>query len=572
MTMPSTKHLSIALFCFVSSCHCLTAAPAASGGSTADRVKIANGTLESTTPPKDGVRSFKGIPFAQPPTGDLRWREPQPVKNWSGVRNADQFGPRCMQRTSPMSDYWFRSNGMSEDCLYLNVWTPAASKTASKEKLPVLVYIFGGGFQNGDGSEPRYDGAAMARKGIVAVSLNYRLNVFGFFAHPELTKESPFHASGNYGLLDQAAALAWVQRNIAAFGGDPKRVTVAGESAGSISVSAQMASPLSRNLMAGAIGESGALISSLPPRPLAETEKDGAKFGEAAGAGTLAALRAMTAEQIQEAVAKASGGGPGGNRGGGGGGGVPTLRFSVNLDGHFLPKTLTEIFEAGEQSKVPLLAGSNSEEQGARGILGQKFNEPTVENFAEAIRRLYGENAEQVLKVYAPKTPEEVLQAATDLASARFISHSTWKWTELQMKTGGKPVYRYFYARVRPRYNGMPGQELPPQRPNAGAGAGAPAGPRGAAHSAEIQYAMGNLDLDNRYSWESGDRKVSETMHAYFVNFIKTGNPNGAGLPQWPAYTAEGNYQRMRIDVESKAEPEPDRARYLVLDAIFAKQ
>src|SRR5512135_3214629 len=270
----------------------------------ADQVRIANGVIESTVAAKDGVRSFKGIPFAQPPVGDLRWREPQPVKDWTGVRSADQFGPRCMQRTGPMADYWFRSNGMSEDCLYLNVWTPAK---AGSEKLPVLVYIFGGGFQNGDGSEPRYDGESMARHGIVAVSVNYRTNIFGFFVHPELTKESPHHASGDYGLLDQVAALRWVQKNIAAFGGDPKRVTIAGESAGSISVSALMASPLSRKLMAGAIGESGAAISSLPPQPLADLEQNGVKFATTAGAPTLAALRAMTAEQLQDAAAKAQG-------------------------------------------------------------------------------------------------------------------------------------------------------------------------------------------------------------------------------------------------------------------------
>ncbi|MBI5087060.1 MAG: carboxylesterase family protein [Acidobacteria bacterium] len=234
----------------------------------ADRVKTANGKLESTTPPVNGVRSFKGIPFAQPPVGDLRWREPQPAKKWSGVRKADEFGPRCMQRTGPGADYWFRSNGMSEDCLYLNVWTPAKSR---KERLPVLVYVFGGGFQNGDGSEPRYDGANMASKGIVAVSINYRLNIFGFFSHPELTRESPNRASGNYGLMDQAAALEWVRKNIAAFGGDPKKVTIAGESVGSISVSALMASPMSKGLINGAIGEGGALISTLPPRALAET-------------------------------------------------------------------------------------------------------------------------------------------------------------------------------------------------------------------------------------------------------------------------------------------------------------
>ena len=194
-----------------------TALPA----SGADRVKTANGIVESTVPPREGVRSFKGLPFAAPPVGDLRWREPQPVENWTGVRSADKFGPACMQRLCPNADYWLRGDGMGEDCLYLNVWTPAKS---GREKLPVLVYIFGGGFQNGDGSEPRYDGESMARKGIVAVSVNYRTNIFGFFVHPELTRESPHHASGNYGLLDQVAALLWVQKNIAAFGGDPKRV------------------------------------------------------------------------------------------------------------------------------------------------------------------------------------------------------------------------------------------------------------------------------------------------------------------------------------------------------------
>jgi para-nitrobenzyl esterase len=509
----------------------------------ADRVKTANGSLESTTPPVNGVRSFKGIPFAGPPVGDLRWREPQPAKKWPGVRKADEFGPRCMQRTGPGADYWFRSNGMSEDCLYLNVWTPAKS---SRERLPVLVYVFGGGFQNGDGSEPRYDGANMASKGIVAVTVNYRLNIFGFFAHPELTKESPNHASGNYGFLDQAAALRWVRENIAAFGGDPRKVTIAGESAGSISVSALMASPLSKGLINGAIGESGALISTLPPRALADTEKDGEQFAGTAGASSLKALRAMTAAQIQEASAK----GPG-------------MRFRPNLDGYFLPKLLKDIFAAGEQSKVPLLAGSNTEEQGARAVLGT--NPPAPENFANAVKKLYGARADEVLKAYAANTPEEVLQAATDLASARFIGHGTWKWTELQMQTGGKPVYRYMYARPRPRYTPPDGPAQPAAPPAATTPTG-PVIPRGAAHSAEIQYAMGNLPLDKRYAWEPDDFKVSEVIQGFFLNFIKTGNPNGPGLPQWPAYTSPG-YQRMRIDVNSRVEPEPERARYLALDA-----
>lgn len=239
----------------------------------APHVTIANGTLVGVYDKEKNLRVFKGIPYAQPPVGDLRWREPQPVKNWKGERKATDFSAQCMQGRI-FDDMVFRSNGVSEDCLYLNVWTPAKIDSGqSPEKLPVLVYIYGGGFRAGDGSEPRYDGASMAQKGIVTVTVNYRLGVFGMFAHPELTKESPHNASGNYTLLDQHAALEWVQRNIAAFGGDPKRVTIAGESAGSASVSAHMASPLSRDLIAGAIGESGAMIASVRGSiPLAQAE------------------------------------------------------------------------------------------------------------------------------------------------------------------------------------------------------------------------------------------------------------------------------------------------------------
>ena len=260
------------------------------GALAADRVKTANGTVEGTTEPS-GIRAYRGIPFAAPPVGELRWKEPQPVKNWEGVKAATQFGPRCMQ-ASLFGDMVFRSNGMSEDCLYVNVWTPAKS---GNERLPVLVYFFGGGFVAGDGSEPRYDGESMAKKGIVALTVNYRLGVFGFMAHPELTRESAHHASGNYALLDQNAALKWVQKNIEAFGGDPRKVTIAGESAGSIAVSAQMASPLSKGLIAGAIGESGALIApTLPAVPLAQGEQEGVKFAASVGANTASSARARS--------------------------------------------------------------------------------------------------------------------------------------------------------------------------------------------------------------------------------------------------------------------------------------
>ena len=269
----------------------------------ADRVKTTSGVVEGTGRQASGVRMFKGIPFAAPPVGELRWKAPQPVKSWQGVRPATQFGARCMQQ--PMfGDMNFRSNGMSEDCLYLNVWTPA---TASADRLPVLVYFFGGGFRAGDGSEPRYDGEAMARRGIVALTVNYRLAEFGFFAHPELTAESPNHASGNQGFLDQTAALQWVKRNIAGFGGDPSQVTIAGESAGSISVSALMVSPVAKTLFARAIGESGAMFGpTIPPVPLADAERIGTQVAASAGASSLEALRALSTQEIVDAAKRAA--------------------------------------------------------------------------------------------------------------------------------------------------------------------------------------------------------------------------------------------------------------------------
>jgi para-nitrobenzyl esterase len=514
----------------------------AAGAFGADQVKTANGVVQAAADSTPAVRMFMGIPYAQPPVGELRWQAPQPAKAWTGVRAGDSFGPRCMQR-SVFADMVFRSNGVSEDCLYLNVWTPAKS---DKERLPVLVYFFGGGFMAGDGSEPRYDGASMATKGIVAVTLNYRLGVFGFLAHAELSQEAPYMASGNYGLLDQSAALQWVSRNVAAFGGDPKRVTIAGESAGSISVSGQVASPLSKDLIAGGILESGSLIGSLSPQPLAVSERDGARFAESVGASSLAALRAMTAEQLLEAAAKP---------------GVP--RFRPTFDGHFLPKPVPALLEAGAQARVPLLGGSNSEEMPARALLQQ--DEPTPENYAKAVRGLYGEKADEVLKLYPGSTKEEVLDSATALASDRFIGFSTWRFLEGHRKTG-LPVYRYFYARPRPKFLG--GYPESPGGPPA-----APQPPaRGAAHSAEIEYAMGNLSTNRYFEWEPADHKLSEVMQGYFVNFIKTGNPNGPGLPSWPAYGESDGFQVLRIDVDSRAEPEQTRPRYLLLEPLMREE
>ena len=524
----------------------LLAAALAGNASTADRVKTSNGVVEGKGRQDSGVRIFQGIPFAQPPTGDQRWKPPQPVKSWAGVRQAVKFGPRCMQHPV-FGDMGFRSDGMSEDCLYLNVWTPAAS---GRERLPVLVYFYGGGFVAGDGSEPRYDGESMARRRVVAVTVNYRLGVFGFLAHPELTKESPHHASGNYGLLDQAAALRWVQQNIAAFGGDPRRVTIAGESAGSASVSAQMASPVSKDLIAGAIGESGSVLSTMRAVPLAQAEAEGVKFAASVGADSLAALRALTTEQLQQATKQ------------------PLGRFPITVDGYFFPKDPALIYAAGRQAHVPLLVGWNSEEMTWLALLRGK--EPTPENYEKAVREQLGARADEALKLYPASTREEVIASATDLAGDRFIGYSTWKWFDLHAKTGGSPVFRYFYAHPRPPMRPELGNAAPGlaggvvRGPGAGAVAMPPA--RGAVHSAEIEYALGNLATNNVYAWTPDDYKVSEVMQAYFANFVKKGDPNAPGLPAWPASTAGGTVQIMRLDVESRAEAERHRERYLFLD------
>ncbi len=507
----------------------------ANASSDAPRVTIANGTLVGLYDRQQGLNIFKGIPFARPPVGDLRWREPQPVKNWKGERQATKFSAQCMQRRI-FDDMVFRSNGVSEDCLYLNVWTPAEIRSGEKpgEPLPVLVYMYGGGFVAGDGSEPRYDGASMAQKGIVTVTFNYRLGVFGMFAHPELTKESPHGASGNYTLLDQNAALKWVHDNIAAFGGDPKRVTIAGESAGSASVSAHMASPLSRDLIAGAIGESGAMItSSRGSVPLVEAEQAGAQFAKSIGANSLAALRALPAEKLLNAAAK-----------------IQTPVFRIILDGYFFPKSPRAVFEAGEQAHVPLLAGTNSQESWYGALLQDR--EPTVANYRSVIEALYGEHAELVEQMYPAASEEQVKQSLTELASDRFLSFGTWKWVDLHGLTSGKPAFYYFYAHPRPK------QRAKPDAP----------GDSGAVHSAEIEYAMGNLDSNEVYAWTEDDYKVSRLMQQYFANFIKTGDPNGEGLLEWPAYHSEATFPRLIIDTHTRLAPDTRRARQQLLDAL----
>lgn len=515
------------------------------------RVSTLQGQLEGIAG-EGGLRMFRGVPFAEAPVGSLRWRPPQPAKAWQGVRRADRFGPRPMQRR-PFGDMNFRSESVSEDCLYLNIWTTAASPD---DRLPVLVYFYGGGNIAGDSSEPRYDGEALARRGLVTVTVNYRLHVFGFFAHPELTAESPDRASGNYGYLDQVAALRWVRENIAAFGGDPERITIGGESAGSISVSVLMCSPLSRHLIAGAIGESGAAIPpTLEPEPLSQAEAQGLELAKTLGASSLAELRAMPAETLLE---KADAARPGACAG--------------TLDGYLLPKPLVEILSAGEQAHVPLLVGWNSEEANGRALLGERS--VTAQSYAEAVRERFGDFAPEVLRLYpAGSTPDEALRAATALAGDCFIAFSTWKWADAHAATGNSPVYRYLYSRPRPPMTpefagAIPG--LAGGIMESGDGQAEQAPPAsGAVHSAEIEYALGNLATNKVYAWTPEDYALSDLMQTYFASFVRCGDPSGAGAPAWPAINRVEPPQYMVLDVESRAVTDCLRERYLLLERIF---
>lgn len=513
------------------------------------QVKIQNGIIEGNYDTKSGLQEYFGVPFAKPPVGELRWKAPQPLDNWNGVLQTKKFSPRPVQGIV-FGDMDSRSDGLSEDCLYLNVWTPAKHDTKG---LPVLVYFFGGGFVAGDASEPRYDGATMAEKGIVAVTVNYRLNIFGFLSLPGLSAESPYKGSGNYGLLDQNEALKWVQKNIASFGGDPSKVTIAGESAGSISVSAQMASPLSKHLFAGAIGESGAAINpTLSPVPLADAEKTGMDFMKSIGSPTLAQLRAMSTQEIYELYTKSK-----------------RFGFPTVIDGYFYTKSVPETFKAGEQAMVPLLAGWNSAE-----IPGMSFMQGlpyTDDNYVKKVKEAYPKDFEEVLKLYPHGSEKEIELSATALSSDRFIAYSTWKWLDLQRTYSNQPVYRYFFSKVRPPLAdnnltaGLAGGTIK-RNPNAFV----MPEPIGAPHASEIEYCMGNLYLVKNHIWTDDDYKASETMQNYFANFIKNGNPNGKDLPEWPVEKkGVTDPDVMIINTESKAVKAANDNRYIFLDKAY---
>jgi para-nitrobenzyl esterase len=491
------------------------------GANAAIPVELAidSGRISGTTGANASIRVFKGIPFASPPLGDLRWRAPQPASPWTGVRATAEYGPRCTQG-GPGGPNAAAPPPTSEDCLYLNVWTAAESQD---ERRPVMVWLYGGGFFGGAGSEPRYAGDGLAAKGAVVVTLNYRLGALGFLAHPELTAESKHEASGNYGMLDAIAALQWVQRNIAAFGGNAENVTVFGESAGANLTAALVASPAAKGLFHRAIAQSGSFMGMGMARTgtLARAEEAGAKALTEMGIDSIAAARTKPAAEIFAAV-----------RGG-----------NLVVDGYLIPEDLSLTFASGRQNMVDLLVGSNQDE-------GTFFARPglTAEQFTTQARQRFGVLADAFLKMYPAADAEQAHRSYL----ASFSDEAAWTmrtFGTLQAKRGSD-VYLYFFTRVPP---------TTPDRPS-----------RGATHVAEIPYMFDNLPA-GPVAWTDTDRKLADTMSSYWVNFARTGNPNGAGLPSWPAYrdAASGKAQVLGDSVAAASAPVPTTAAIAFFDSAY---
>ncbi len=512
------------------------------------QVRVQAGVLEGVD--SSGVKIFKGVPFAAPPVGDLRWKAPQPVQAWSGVRSAKEFGPNPIQYNA-FGDMIFGTDKFSEDCLYLNVWSPY--KTGN-EKLPVLIYFNGGGLTSGSGSEPRYQGLTLARKGIIVVTANYREGIFGFFAHPQLSKETDYKGSGNYGFMDQAAAIKWVKDNIAAFGGDPNRVTIDGESAGSMSVSALMVSPMSKGLINQVMASSGSVVGSRAVASLKDAEKAGEAFAKQVGCKKISELRNMSAEELNKAYKP---------------GGVPMYC----VDGKFFTEQPLETYLKGEQAQVPALIGNNNCELPVMVFMGGKA--PTVENLKPAVEAYFGTDANTILDLYGIKTDADIVtMPGYTLGGDMFIAYSTWKWTDLLRQTSKQPVYRYVYCHPRPETT------LTDKEPGLAGGttekkADAPKVPAnpGAVHSADIEYAMGNLATNTMFKWDASDYQVSEIFQQFYLNFVKTGNPNGLGLPQWDTTNGKSVAPVMHIDLVSKQVVDPKvEARYNTIDPLLLKK
>jgi para-nitrobenzyl esterase len=492
---------------------------------TGQSIEVEGGRLAMAEPDRHGVRCFKGIPYAAPPVGDLRFRAPQPVVPWHGVRPTDAFGRNAVQGVV-FDDIDPYTIGVSEDCLYLNVWTPARLNTS--ERLPVMVWIHGGGFVVGSGSEPRYDGAKLAARGIIVVTVNYRLNAFGFLAHPALSAESPDSTSGNWGLLDLIAALNWVQRNIAAFGGDARAVTIAGESAGSSAVSILMALPRAKGLFARAIGESGAFFSG-PARKLEDlvaAEQVGHALARKLGAKSADDLRKLKADDILAAA--------------------PGLGFRPIVDGHVVQQAPAELIARGLHSDVPLLAGWNKDE-------GFSFPLPADRVYEDVVRDMFGPRAGVVLEAYPGGDAEIAAASSRALAGDSRIAHSTWAFIEAQKVGGTADIFRFRFERAPLTPEGWFGK--------------IPSREAGAFHAGELLYVFETLDA---FPWvvDDADRAIADLTGGWWSNFVKTGNPNGPGLPEWPSYRGAGG-PVMHIDHPPVVEPGTDDARHRLLASVM---
>jgi para-nitrobenzyl esterase len=486
-------------------------------------VKTAQGKVRGKAINNGKVKAFLGLPYAAPPVGELRWRAPEPAAKWKNVREATKFGPRC-QQGSLFQDMAFQDDGPSEDCLYLNIYAPASA--TAKSKLPVMLWIHGGGFSTGSASEPRHNGDFLPLKGVVLVTINYRLGVFGFLATTELAQEAGGHA-GNYALMDMIASLQWAKDNIAKFGGDPANVTIFGESAGSMAVSTLMASPMAQGLFAKGIGESGSgLMTTLGAGPLADAEKTGDAWMQQAGAMSLKDLRAMTAEEVLKAASK-----------------MGTTASAPVIDGKVLTEPLADTYAAGRQAHIPLLAGWNRDEGGMFAALGS-----TAEKWKAQAEKLFGDRAAEFLKLYPGETNEQALRSAIDYGGDSFIAYGTWKWIEAHVKTGAAPVYRYHLELAPPPSKFHPDSSV--------------------FHSDDIEYVFGTLDTRPGCVWRPEDRKLSDELMSYWTNFARTGDPNGPGLAQWPRYDRTG--ELIHLDATITAGPDAVRARYEFLESVPA--
>jgi para-nitrobenzyl esterase len=487
---------------------------------TGPLVETTQGKVQGTTMDQGKVKAFLGLPYAAPPVGELRWKAPAPPALWKGVRAATKFGARCGQWPI-WKDYIFSDDGPSEDCLYLNVYAPASARAAAK--LPVMFWIHGGGYLAGSGSEPRYNGTVLAEQGVVVVSINYRLGVFGFLASSDLAKENGGHA-GNYGLMDMVAALRWVKANIAKFGGDPGNVTIFGESAGSFSVSTLMAVPEAQGLFQKAIGESGGSFGDVLRMETVESRgKRDQAWVDSLGVKSLAELRALPADALLDAARKQT-----------------VVYFAPAVEGKFLPEPVSMIYAEGKQAHVPVIIGWNRDER-----VGTLSKGMTAEKWKAFAAERFGKRADAFLAAYPAASDAQAVRSADDFTTASFIGIGTWKWVEAQLKTGQAPVYRYsFDLPATP-------SEMHPEG-------------KYAFHSDELEYVFNTLDTRHGAVWRPEDRTLSLQVVRYWTNFARTGDPNCKGLPAWPRY--DKSKELIHLDSTISVGSDAKRAEYEFLE------